>query len=164
METKKIENSELKIENSELENMQTELAAKTDIIADLSAQVDELKRELAERDFREAEQAVNNAVKEGTIPANVKNIVLAFYLDKPEDTKELLGSLSMKLTEKKQNEVSKEQVENQVTLSSLIKQEPKVERSWDELDKAGELKRLKEINPEEFRRLFFEKFGKELMN
>ena len=156
---KPIDNSQLTIDNLKLE-----LAAKDDIIADLSAQVDELKRELAERDFREAEQAVNNAVKEGTIPANVKNIVLAFYLDKPEDTKELLGSLSMKLTEKKQNEVSKEQVENQVTLSSLIKQEPKVERSWDELDKAGELKRLKEINPEEFRRLFFEKFGKELMN
>ncbi|MCR4559408.1 MAG: HK97 family phage prohead protease [Bacteroidales bacterium] len=144
-----------------IDNLQAELAAKTDIIADLTTQVNMLKKDLAEREFHEAEQAVDNAVKEGIIPANVKNIVLAFYLDKPEDTKELLGSLSMKLTEKKQNEVSKEQVENQVTLSSLIKQEPKVERSWDELDKAGELKRLKEINPEEFRKLFFEKFGKE---
>lgn len=154
------------IDNSQLTigNLQAELAAKNDIIADLTTQVNMLKKDLAEREFHEAEQAVDNAVKEGTIPANVKNIVLAFYLDKPEDTKELLGSLSMKLTEKKQNEVSKEQVENQVTLSSLIKQKTKEKRTWDELDKAGELKRLKEINPEEFRRLFFEKFGKELTN
>jgi hypothetical protein len=64
------------------------------------------------------------------------------------------------LTEKRQNE-SAENQENKVTLSSLVNKEPKVKRSWDELDKAGELKRLKEINPEEFRKLFFEKFGKE---
>ena len=162
MEKKEIDNSQLTIDNGQLtiDDLQTELAAKTDIIADLSAQVNELKRELAERDFREAEAVVNTYVEKGVINGDIKSIVLAFYLDKPEDTKELLESMSMKLTEKRQSEVAENQ-ENKVTLSSLVNKEPKVKRSWDELDKAGELKRLKEINPEEFRKLFFEKFGKE---
>lgn len=158
----KAEENNKPIHNSQftIDDLQEELAAKTDIIVDLSAQVDELKRELAERDFREAEAVVNTYVEKGVINGDIKSIVLAFYLDKPEDTKKLLESLSMKLTEKRQNEVAENQ-ENKVTLSSLVNKEPKVERSWDELDKAGELKRLKEINPEEFRKLFFEKFGKE---
>ena len=162
MEKKEIDNEQLTIDNGQLtmDDLQTELAAKTDIIADLSAQVNELKRELAERDFREAEAVVNTYVEKGVINGDIKSIVLAFYLDKPEDTKELLESLTMKLTEKRQSEVAENQ-ENKVTLSSLVNKEPKVKRSWDELDKAGELKRLKEINPEEFRKLFFEKFGKE---
>jgi HK97 family phage prohead protease len=162
MEKKEIDNEQLTIDNGQLtiDDLQTELAAKTDIIADLSAQVNELKRELAERDFREAEAVVNTYVEKGVINGDIKSIVLAFYLDKPEDTKELLESMSMKLTEKRQSEVAENQ-ENKVTLSSLVNKEPKVKRSWDELDKAGELKRLKEINPEEFRKLFFEKFGKE---
>ena len=53
----------------------------------------------------------------------------------------------------------------QVSLSNMLKQSNGTpQRSWDELDKAGELQRLKTVNPEEFRRLFFEKFGKEYIN
>ena len=146
---KPIDNSQLTIDN-----LQAELAAKTDIIVDLSAQVDELKRELAERDFREAEAHINSLIEAGHISEDVKSIALAFYLSNPEDTDKLLASVTAKTESKPKTKT--------VSLSELLKtSHGKVERTWDDLDKAGELKRLKEINPEEFRRLFFAKFGTE---
>lgn len=156
-----MENKEIKspIDNSQLtiENLQTELAAKNDIITDLTAQISELKKALAEREYREAEGVVNAAIQEGKLPESVKSIALAFFLSNPEDTKKLLSVLNGKQTEKVQ-----EPVAPAVSLSSMVKKDgAAVNRTWDELDKAGELKRLKEINPEEFRRLFFEKFGSE---
>lgn len=150
--TTSIDNSQLSIDN-----LKAELAAKTDIITDLSSQIDELKKELAERDFREAEAHINSLIEAGHISEDVKSIALAFYLSNPEDTDKLLASVTAK---------SESQPEAKtVSLSELLKTSPKkVDRTWDELDKAGELKRLKEINPEEFRRLFFDKFGKEYLN
>lgn len=156
METKETTTS---IDNSQLtiDNLKAELAAKTDIITDLSAQVDELKKELAERSYRDAENHVNSFVENGNIPQEVKSIALAFYLSNPEDTDKLLASVTAKSESKPEAKT--------VSLSELLKTSPKkVDRTWDELDKAGELNRLKEINPEEFRRLFFDKFGKEYLN
>lgn len=147
--TTSIHNSQLTIDD-----LQAELAAKTDIITDLSSQIDELKKELAERDFREAEAHINSLIEAGHISEDVKSIALAFYLSNPEDTDKLLSSVTAKTESKPESKT--------VSLSELIKTSPKkVERTWDDLDKAGELKRLKEINPEEFRRLFFAKFGTE---
>ncbi len=140
-----------------IDELQTELTAKNDIIADLSAQISELKKALAEREYREAEGVVNAAIQEGKLPESVKSIALAFFLSNPEDTKKLLSVLNGKQTKEVQ-----EPVAPAVSLSSMVKKDGAAStRSWDELDKAGELKRLKEINPEEFRRLFFEKFGSE---
>ena len=170
-----IDHSQLKIHNSQLtiENLQTELAAKNDIIADLSAQVDELKKDLAEREYHEAELAVDAAIQEGKISKEVKSIVLSFYLDKPNDTKTLLSALSAHGTAPAHGRdgvherdgvhtVSTDANTPTVSLSAMVKKDGEtVNRTWDELDKAGELKRLKEINPEEFRRLFFERFGTE---
>lgn len=147
--TTSIHNSQLTIDD-----LQAELAAKTDIITDLSSQIDELKKELAERDFREAEAHINALIEAGHISEEVKSIALAFYLSNPEDTDKLLSSVTAKTESKPESKT--------VSLSELLKTSPKkVERTWDDLDKAGELKRLKEINPEEFRRLFFAKFGTE---
>ena len=147
--TTSIHNSQLTIDD-----LQAELAAKTDIITDLSSQIDELKKELAERDFREAEAHINSLIEAGHISEDVKSIALAFYLSNPEDTDKLLASVTAKPESKPESK--------KVSLSEFLKTSPKkVERTWDDLDKAGELKRLKEINPEEFRRLFFAKFGTE---
>ena len=156
METNKpINNEQLTIDNEQaIDNLKAELAAKTDIITDLSSQIDELKKELAERDFREAEAHINALIEAGHISQDVKSIALAFYLSNPEDTDKLLASVTAKTESKPEPK--------KVSLSELLKTSPKkVERTWDDLDKAGELKRLKEINPEEFRRLFFAKFGTE---
>ena len=147
--TTSIDNSQLAIDN-----LKAELAAKTDIITDLSSQIDELKKELAERDFREAEAHINSLIEAGHISEDVKSIALAFYLSNPEDTDKLLASVTAQTESKPESK--------KVSLSEFLKTSPKkVERTWDDLDKAGELKRLKEINPEEFRRLFFAKFGTE---
>lgn len=144
----------------ENKDIKAELEQKDFRIAELSAKVDSLKKELAERDYHDAELAVDLAIQEGKIPESVKSIMLAFYLSNPEDTKKILSVLNGKQTEKVQ-----EPAAPAVSLSSMVKKDGEtVKHTWDELDKAGELKRLKEINPEEFRRLFFEKFGKELTN
>ena len=140
----------------ENKDIKAELEQKDFRIAELSAKVDSLKKELAERDYHDAELAVDLAIQEGKIPESVKSIMLAFYLSNPEDTKKILSVLNGKQTEKVQ-----EPAAPAVSLSSMVKKDGEtVKHTWDELDKAGELKRLKEINPEEFRRLFFEKFGK----
>ena len=52
-------------ESEEVETLRAELAAKNDIISDLSAQVNELKKDLAEREFHEAETAINLFVEKG---------------------------------------------------------------------------------------------------
>lgn len=156
-----METNEIKkpIDNSQstIDELQAELSAKSDIISDLSAQLDELKRDLAERTYRDAENHINSFVENGHISEEVKSIALAFYLSNPEDTDKLLASVTAKSESKPEAKT--------VSLSEILKTSPqKVDRTWDELDKAGELSRLKEINPEEFRRLFFDKFGKEYLN
>ncbi len=152
---KPMNNEQLTIDNEQaIGNLKAELAAKTDIITDLSAQIDELKKELAERDFREAEAHIQSLIEAGHISEEVKSIALAFFLSNPEDTDKLLSSVTAKAETKPETKT--------VSLSEFLKNSyEKVERTWDDLDKAGELKRLKEINPEEFRRLFYEKFGTE---
>lgn len=151
METKEIDNSQLTVDN-----LQTELAAKNDIISDLSAQIDELKKDLAEREYHEAESAINAFVEKGIIKEDVKSIALAFYLQNPKDTITLFESIAPSPMAEPQPQIS---------LSELIKRDCNTpQRTWDDLDRAGELQRLKAVNPEEFRRLFYEKFGKEYIN
>ena len=146
------------IDNSQLtvDNLLAELAAKNDIISDLSAQVDELRKDLAEREYHEAESAINTFVEKGIIKEDVKSIALAFYLQNPKDTITLFDSIAPS---------PKAEPQPQIALSTMLKQSNGTpQRTWDDLDRAGELQRLKTVNPEEFRRLFFEKFGKEYIN
>ena len=148
---KPIDNSQLTIDN-----LQAELAAKNDIISDLSAQIDELRKDLAEREYHEAEVAINAFVEKGIIKEDVKSIALAFYLQNPKDTITLFESIAPS---------TKAEPQPQISLSTMLKQSNGTpQRTWDDLDRAGELQRLKAVNPEEFRRLFFEKFGKEYIN
>ena len=92
----KAEENNKPIDNSQLtiDNLQAELAAKNDIISDLSAQVNELKKDLAEREFHEAEAAINHFVEKGIIKEKVKSIALAFYLQNPQDATTLFESIT----------------------------------------------------------------------
>lgn len=160
-DTKTIDNSQLKIHNSQLtiDNLKAELSAKTDIIADLTTQLNEVKKDLAEREYHEAELAVDAAIQEGKISKEVKSIVLAFYLDKPNDTKTLLEALPGAT-----NVPTVSQNVPTATLSSMIKHASTPESmetlSWDELFRQGKLETLKAQNPELFNKKFNEKFGK----
>lgn len=153
-DTKTIDNSQLTIEN-----LKAELSAKTDIIADLTAQLNEVKKDLAEREYHDAELAVDTAIADGKIPEKVKSIVLAFYLSNPEDTKTLLEALNAAPGTDGVHTVS--------TLSSMIRgngtdatNRVSAELSWDELFRQGKLETLKAQNPELFQKKFSEKFGK----
>ena len=142
------------MENQDITSLKAQLEERDTQNAALKAQVDELQKELAERDFVEAETAALTAVQEGKIPEDIKGDVVAMYLENKERTIKLLSVLNPKQPETPT-----------VSLSSMIKDgSQKVDRDWDTLDKAGELKRLKEINPGEFRRLYFEKFKTEYIN
>jgi HK97 family phage prohead protease len=153
-DTKTIDNLQLTIEN-----LKAELSAKTDIIADLTAQLNEVKKDLAEREYHDAELAVDTAIADGKIPEKVKSIVLAFYLSNPEDTKTLLEALNAAPGTDGVHTVS--------TLSSMIRgngtdatNRVSEELSWDELFRQGKLETLKAQNPELFQKKFSEKFGK----
>ncbi len=142
------------IDNEQLtiDNLQTELAAKTDIIADLSAQVDELKKQLAERDFREAEAHIQSLIEAGHISEDVKSIALAFYLSNPEDTDKLLQAVTSNAAPKHETKT--------LSISEILNNSKPVSGSatWDDLDKQGKLQQLKTENIEEFKRLYREKF------
>ena len=153
-DTKTIDNSQLTIEN-----LKAELSAKTDIIADLTTQLNEVKKDLAEREYHDAELAVDTAIAEGKIPENVKSIVLAFYLTNTNDTKTLLEALPAA--------PGRDGVHTVSTLSSMIRgngtdatNRVSEELSWDELFRQGKLETLKAQNPELFNKKFNEKFGK----
>ncbi|MBR6176274.1 MAG: HK97 family phage prohead protease [Bacteroidales bacterium] len=141
---KPIDNSQLTIDN-----LQAELAAKDDIITDLSAQVDELKKDLAERDYHEAETAIDTFIGKGAIKKEVKSEALAFYLQNPEAATSLFESLT-----------PAEEPKPAVTLSAMIQQQQGTP-TWNELDREGKLAELKANNYPEFCRLFFERFGRE---
>ena len=135
----------------ELSDKNIQLQAKVDeqseTIEQLKAQIDTLNRDIAERDYHNAETAVDEYVKKGVLKENVKSIALAFYLQNPEDAETLFSSL-----------VPDEREE--VSLSAMI-QKPAASATWDELDRKGGLAELKANNLGEFKRLYQEKFGKE---
>lgn len=136
-------------ESEEVANLRAELAAKDDIIADLSAQVDELKKDLAERDYHEAETAIDTFIGKGIIKKEVKSEALAFYLQNPEAATSLFESLTPAGEPKPP-----------VSLAAMIQQQPGTP-TWNELDREGKLAELKANNYPEFCRLFFERFGRE---
>ena len=53
------------------------------------------------------------------------------------------------------------EAQNQVSLASMLKKPAPASATWDDLDRADKLRNLKANNPEEFKRLYKEKFHKE---
>lgn len=145
------DNSEITLSQRNME-LQAQVDEQTDTIKALNAKIDELKRDLAERDYREAEAFVDKAIADGKITEEVKSEALSFYLSFPKETEKLFGAI------KSADEPSALQRQ---TLSEMINQKAEPSQTWDELDRAGKLRNLKANNPEEFKRLYKEKFHKE---
>ena len=97
---------------------------------------------------------MDKAIADGKITGDVKTEALSFYLSFPKETVKLFGAI-------KGNEPAPAQ-EPQPTasLSSMLKAPASATQTWDDLDRIpGALKKLKAENPEEFKRLYREKFG-----
>ena len=145
------DNSEITLSQRNME-LQAQVDEQTDTIKALNAKIDELKRDLAERDYREAEAFVDKAIADGKITEEVKSEALSFYLSFPKETEKLFGAI------KSADEPSALQRQ---TLSEMVNQKAEPSQTWDELDRAGKLRTLKANNLEEFKRLYKEKFHKE---
>ena len=145
------DNSEITLSQRNME-LQAQVDEQTDTIKALNAKIDELKRDLAERDYREAEAFVDKAIADGKITEEVKSEALSFYLSFPKETEKLFGAI------KSADEPSALQRQ---TLSEMVNQKAEPSQTWDELDRADKLRNLKANNPEEFKRLYKEKFHKE---
>ena len=143
---------ELQLSDKNIE-LQATIDKQAATIADLSAQIDGLKHDLAERDYREAEAFVDKAIADGKITEEVKSEALSFYLSFPKETEKLFGAIKAQTAEPEE--------QNQVSLAAMIKKPAPASATWDELDRADKLRNLKAENPEEFKRLYKEKFGKE---
>ena len=143
---------ELQLSDKNIE-LQATIDKQAATIADLSAQIDGLKHDLAERDYREAEAFVDKAIADGKITEEVKSEALSFYLSFPKETEKLFGAIKAQTAEPEE--------QNQVSLAAMIKKPAPASATWDELDRADKLRSLKAENPEEFKRLYKEKFGKE---
>ena len=144
-------------ENTQVAQLQDQLAQKDLQIEALKAQVDELSKIQAERDFCDADDAAKKAVAEGKIPAELKADVIAMYLENPDRTARLLSVLNPKA-----EDTANEQPPA-VSLSAMIRKDSgRTEMSWEEYDKIpGALQKLKSENFDEFKRLFKERFGSE---
>lgn len=149
------DNSEITLSQRNME-LQAQVDEQTDTIKALNAKIDELQHDLAERDYREAEAFVDKAIADGKITEEVKSEALSFYLSFPKETKKLFANIKGV----EADEPSALQ-ESSITLSEMVNQKAEPSQTWDELDRAGKLRNLKVENPEEFKRLYKEKFHKE---
>lgn len=145
------DNSEIALSQRNME-LQAQVDEQSETIKALNAKIDELQRDLAERDYREAEAFVDKAIADGKITEEVKSEALSFYLSFPKETEKLFGAI------KSADEPSALQRQ---TLSEMVNQKAEPSQTWDELDRADKLRNLKANNPEEFKRLYKEKFHKE---
>lgn len=156
----KKEKSELQPDNSEIAlsqrnmELQAQVDEQTDTIKALNAKIDELQRDLAERDYREAEAFVDKAIADGKITEEVKSEALSFYLSFPKETEKLFASIK--------GIADEPSALQRQTLSEMVNKQVAPTQTWDELDRIpGALRKLKDENPEEFKRLYREKFNQE---
>lgn len=147
------DNLEIALSQRNME-LQAQVDEQSETIKALNAKIDELKRDLAERDYREAEAFVDKAIADGKITEEVKAETLSFYLSFPKETEKLFANI------KSADEPSALQ-QSSISLSQMMGKKTEPSLTWDELDRAGKLRNLKANNPEEFKRLYKEKFHKE---
>lgn len=139
-------------ESAEVVTLRAQVADKDAKIAELNATVDTLRKDLAELEYREAEKFVDAAIADGKITEDVKGEVISFYLSFPKETEKLFGAIKGKADEADAQQVS---------LAQMVQNgKGTTNKTWDELDRTpGALKALKADNPEEFKRLYREKWG-----
>lgn len=154
METKEKTLAEVteRTESAEVVTLRAQVADKDAKIAELNATVDTLRKDLAELEYREAEKFADAAIADGKITEDVKGEVISFYLSFPKETVKLFGAINGKADEADAQQVS---------LAQMVQNgKGTTNKTWDELDRTpGALKALKADNPEEFKRLYREKWG-----
>ena len=131
--------TQLEADKAALETEKTELA-------------DKLKKvEEAEKTAKktQAEQLVDKAIKDGKLNASAKKETLEFFDANFEAAKKMLEGIPAHTSIKEQ-------------LQNADKSELQLlsDKSWDELDKSGELQTLKDKYPDEYEKKFNEKFPK----
>ncbi len=132
----------------EMTTLRAQVADKDAKIAELSAEIDSLKKDIAERDYHEADDYASKIVAEGKVPAELQADITAMYLENKERTIKVMDAIRMP------------EAVPHVSLSSMVKATGSSTLTWDDLDHTpGALKQLKADNPEEFKRLYREKFG-----
>lgn len=139
-------------ESAEVVTLRAQVADKDAKIAELNATVDTLRKDLAELEYREAEKFVDAAIADGKITEDVKGEAISFYLSFPKETEKLFGAIKGKADEADAQQMS---------LAQMVQNgKGTTNKTWDELDRIpGALKALKADNPEEFKRLYREKWG-----
>lgn len=148
------QSAQSRTEDTEVQTLRAQVSDKDAKIAELTATIDTLRAELAEREYRDAETFVDKAIADGKITGDVKTEALSFYLSFPKETEKLFSVIKGNTTAPAQ------EPQPRATLSSMIKSAAPTAQTWDELDRIpNALKKLKAENPEEFRRLYREKFG-----
>ena len=139
-------------ESAEVVTLRAQVADKDAKIAELNATVDTLRKDLAELEYREAEKFADAAIADGKITEDVKGEAISFYLSFPKETVKLFGAIKGKADEADAQQMS---------LAQMVQNgKGTTNKTWDELDRIpGALKALKADNPEEFKRLYREKWG-----
>jgi Phage head maturation protease len=146
-----MENQEIELSQRNVE-LQAQIDQKDEQIKALTTQIDQLKCELAERDYHEAEAFVDKAIADGKITGEVKDEAMSFYLSFPKETEKLFGAI------KAQSGTEGVETPTQ-SLSAQINTAAPIAQTWDELDHIpGALRKLKDENIEEFKRLYRDKF------
>ncbi|MDL2254970.1 phage protease [Parabacteroides sp. OttesenSCG-928-K15] len=112
-------------------------------------------KEAAEKEALKAEGVilVDDAIKAGRISAESKESWLKLYDADPEGTKKALGGIPTRRSVTEQ--INSAAVTNQTELSDLQK------KTWDELDRAGQLITLRDNYPDLYKEKFKAKFGNE---
>lgn len=157
--------------------------ADTKEMTELKAQVEELTAQIANRDNEIASRDTRISELEATAAKSTERIAeleaqvaeahnreidsyLACAAEKGKISKNEIDSykkLAASDFETVKNLIDGKTAQASASLAEMAAKSAKTEAnklSWDELDKAGKLAELKASNPEEYKRLFNEKFGK----
>ena len=155
METKDKTQS-VQSDTEDTEALRSQLSERDAKIAELTATIDTLRAELAERDYHDAEKFVDAAISDGKFSADARTEALSFYISYPKETAKLFAAIQGNAPAQAQ------EPQPHATLTALVNTAAQGASapSWDDLDHVpGALKKLKADNPEEFKRLYREKFG-----
>lgn len=155
METnEKTQSAQSRTEDTEVQTLRAQVADKDAKIEELNATIETLRADLAEREYRDAESFVDAAIADGKIDASAKGEAMSFYLSFPKETVKLFGAI------KGNAPAPAPEPQPTASLSSMLKAPASATQTWDDLDRIpNALKKLKAENPEEFKRLYREKFG-----
>ncbi|MDR1381769.1 MAG: HK97 family phage prohead protease [Tannerella sp.] len=131
-----------KMDDNNVTNLTAQVTALTADVAARDTRIAELEATVRELEKKRVESLINNAVAAKKIGADEKETYVALAAKDYEGVKKILCKMQGAARVAGQLETGR-------TATTL---------SWDELDRAGRLAALKADNPEEYRRVFNEKF------